>query len=417
MTIFAKVTVTLLFVVVLVGGYLYLRHPFVFQELAALPVSLAGPDLLAPDPTIDTIAAFDTFVDEQLRAHTIPGAAVALVRDGEVVWSKGYGFANVNDERPVTADTPFMIASVSKAVMGVALMHAVENNTVALDADINDYLDFTVKNPRLATLSEQGDSSITLRHLATHTSGITDRDWLYTNSYSYGDPVISLEAFLRDYFSLDGKQFRTEGNFLDSAPGKTSAYSNIGAGLAGHVIGAATGQRLDVYAREHIFIPLGMTNTGWFLADFTDPSQIAQPHAFANRAFPHYGYPTWPDGQLRTSANDLARLLAMVMNGGQLDGVRILETETVDAMLTKQQFPGLAAVAGEGIFWSYTRSGMVGHNGGDHGATTAMYINPATNTGVVVLSNASPARAFSTVLSIARQVVQGERTPEMLASL
>lgn len=393
------------------AGYLALRHPFIFQEWSTYPAMLRL-KIQKPDPTIKTIDQFDSFIQRQLNAKSVQAASVALVSDGQIVWSKGYGFTNSQTGEVATADTPFMIGSISKAVMGTAIMHAVEHDELDLDTDINRYLQFSVSNPRI-----DDDEPITLRHLATHTSGIVDYDWVYGNSYQFGQTDVSMEQFLRSYLLPDGAVYNSKKNFLSAAAGEESEYSNIAAALAGHTLGEATGQRLDLYSAENIFTPLGMTNTGWFLSDFPDQSIIAQPYGLANRPVPHYSYPTWPEGQLRSSANDIARLLAMVMNKGELDGTRALTKKTVATMLQKNSFPGLNDEAGEGIFWSHTKSGVIGHNGGDLGVSSAMYFNPETRIGIVILTNASVSRGGEPVFNTARQITTGETAQEIINSI
>ncbi len=407
-----KLILMLVILIAAVGSYLFVRYPFAFQEIVTFAAMVNSPDILKPDPNITTIEQFDRFVTDQLNSRDIRGGAVAIVADGKVAWSQGYGYANWEDRKAATADTPFMIGSISKAVTGVAVMHAVEAGQLNLDADIQEYIDFEINNPNVGV-----ETPVTMRHLATHTSGISDRDWVYVNSYENGDPTTQLEEFLQDYLAEDGENYHPNRNFLDGQPGETAEYSNIGAGVAGYAVGQATGMRLDVYARENIFEPLEMHNTGWFLSDFENQEDVAIPYAFMNRPHPHYGYPTWPEGQLRTSVNDLARLLAMVMNDGQLDGVQILQPETVNQMLAKQEFPGLLVESGEGIFWSYTNSGLIGHNGGDHGVVTAMYFNPETEVGVVILSNGGLDRGVGPVLTIARQILTSESTLSVIESI
>lgn len=418
---FAKIvlviTLGLVFVAVFGLCYLRFRHPFVFQELSMLRLLVSEPNFASPDSSIDSIERLDEFATAQFDSKSIPGMAVAIVGNGAIVWSKGYGFADAAKKVPVTPDTPFMIGSVSKAVMGVALMHAVQDGKIELDQDVNRYVDFEIVNPLVPSNTGDDKRPITLRHLATHTSGIIDREWHYMNSYVTGDPQISLDQYLRNYLDKSGADYRPEGNFLANEPGAVSEYTNIGASLAAQCLHGATSLRLDDYSERNIFAPLEMHNTGWFLSKFADQTNLAVPHGLWNRPHPHYGYPTWPEGQLRTSANDLARMLAMVMNGGQLDGARILSETTVDAMLEKQTFEGLESIAGEGIFWSYTRGGLVGHNGGDVGVTTTMYFNPETNIGVVVLTNANVARAVEPVFNITRQVVLGESSSAIVESL
>ena len=417
MRFLAKFTALIVVIVLVVSGYLYVQHPFVFQGWAAnlgLPRVFLQMSQFKVDHDMSTIEQFDAFIAAELEANSVPGAAVALVEDGNIVWQKAYGFANVEDGMLVSAETPFMLGSISKAVTGVTLMHAVEAGLLDLDADINDYLPFTVTNPHI----EDG-APITLRHLATHTSGIVDSGWVYDNSYEYGDPSVSLEQFLRAYLLEGGEHYDADKNFLAKSPGEESDYSNIATGLAAFILESATRIPFSDYAQENIFRPLGMNNTGWFLADFADTSLIARPYGFMNRPIPHYGYPTWPEGQLRSSASDLSRLLAMVMNGGEFDGTRILKSETVEAMLQKQTFKGLEEVTGDGIFWSYIKGkgAGVGHNGGDHGVSTGMYFSTETNLGIVVLTNAGISRGTLPVTKAFYQIVSGDNAQAIIDSI
>ena len=163
-------------------------------------------------PSVDTAETSDTGIqDSESRAldlskirakilsemddKLIPGLAVTFVIGDEVVWSEGFGFANVEDEVPVTDRTPFMLASVSKTFTGTALMQAIEADALDLQTPVNDLLDFEVNNPRV-----EGDT-IEVQHLVTHTSGIRDNwsVWDDFNLYSEGDSPISLPDFLREF--------------------------------------------------------------------------------------------------------------------------------------------------------------------------------------------------------------------------
>ncbi len=112
------------------------------------------------------------FIEGQLAEQHIPGLAVAIVADGVVVWAKGFGYADLDTRRPVTPDTLFLNASVSKTMVAAALMHAVEHERFGLDADIGTLLPFPVRNPLFPT------TPITVRNLAAHSSGIIDNDGL-----------------------------------------------------------------------------------------------------------------------------------------------------------------------------------------------------------------------------------------------
>ena len=262
-------------------------------------------------------------------AHIV-GLAVAVTRPGEVVWTGAYGLANVNSALPVTVDTPFMLASVSKTVTGVAVMHASEENTLSLEQDINALLPFTVDNPRV------DDETIQLRHLVTHTSGIQD-NW-NNMPYSDGDSPHALGAYLEGYLVEGGTWYNANNNYYNYKPGTDLNYGNIATALAGYVVESATNTPFDDYCDTHVFDVLGMDNTGWHLEDF-DPTTVAMPYEYTGSDFVeygHYGYADYPDGQLRSSISDIARFLATLSNDGAIGEDRILLPETVVDMLTPQ---------------------------------------------------------------------------------
>ncbi|MBZ0319246.1 MAG: beta-lactamase family protein [Anaerolineae bacterium] len=346
-----------------------------------------------PDTPITTQAEFDGLVNEILAQAHIPGVGLALVAPGKVLWTGGYGFSNVEAGIPVTSDTPFMLASVTKTFTGTAVMRAVQEGKLTLDTPINDVLPFVVDNPHV------DGEVITVRHLVTHTSGILDAYPTYTDLYTPGDSPIELGEFLAGYLVEGGQWYSPDDNFALRTPGVTSEYSNVGAALAGYIVQQVTNMPLDDYAQDFLFGPLGMTHTGWHLADFADLSPIAVPYS-DGEPMEHFGYPTWPDGQLRTSPSDIARFLAAIMNGGELDGVRILDEATVETMLQ----PALPEVTSDiGVFWflNYPEPGDIGHSGGDPGVTTWMAFNPEAELGVVVLFNCDCALAQNAMEALA----------------
>ncbi len=150
-----------------------------------------------------------------------------------------------------------------------------------------------------------------------------------------------------------------------------------------------TGVPLDDHSDAEIFGPLGLENTGWHLSDH-DESQVAIPYESTAGGFlpyGHYGYPDYPDGQLRSSAADMARYLLAYDLGGELDGVRILSADSVDQMFTRQI---LDVEPYQGLFWYWsTEYGgpLVGHDGGDYGVATSLYLDPESGVGTVVLAN------------------------------
>ncbi len=338
-------------------------------------------DSSSADDDDDPWADASTFIEDQMAATNIPGMAVAVTAPGEVLWSAGFGLADVDDGLAVTPDTPFMLASVSKTVTATALMQLWEDGVWTLDDPVNDLLPFVVDNPRV-----EGET-ILVRHLVTHSSTIKD-NW-NNMPYSDGDSPHALGDFLEGYLVPGGTWYHETLNFYDAVPGEQYRYGNVATALAGHLPETTTGTPLDDHCDALLFAPLGMDHTGWHLADF-DPADVAMPHGFDGSdyfEYGHYGYPDYPDGQLRTSASDLGRFLAAISAGGEIDGTRVLDSATVDQMLTAP-LPDLDT--GQFVFWYETSIGgrsVVGHNGGDQGVGAEMYFEPTTGLGVVVLMN------------------------------
>ncbi len=333
-------------------------------------------------------AALDSSITSIMDTCHIPGVAACVVKDGQVAWSGSYGWANIEDSIEVQDSTLFMLASVSKPFTGVALMQLWEEGLFGLDEDINDYLDFDVIHPWYP------DSAITFRMLLTHTSGIRDNWGVLNSLYVLGDSPIPLGQFLEDYLVPGGAYYNSTSNFYRwDPPGTAYHYCNVAVALAGYLVEAVSGTPFDQYCEDSLFIPLQMDETAWFLADL-DTSHIAMPYHWNGstyEAYGHYGYPDYPDGQLRTSSLQIARFLIAFMQGGQIDGVRILDSTTVDTMTTVQ-FP---VPGGDiGLIWfrywlNELNDWYWGHGGSDMGCRTQVFYcpSPAENWGVVILTN------------------------------
>src|SRR5687768_10909159 len=231
-----------------------------FTALCSLALPAHAGEPASPSATA-VVGEPDARILEHMHDGGIAGVGAAIIVDRKVVWTKGYGFADIAHAVPFTPDTVMNIGSISKTITGVAMMQAVERGELSLDADINAYLPFKLVNPH------RPDATITLRQLATHTSGITDRWSVYAQTYHYDDDAIEpLGEFLRSYFVPGGAHYSAD-NFLDAEPGTQQDYSNIGAALAGYIVERATRQPLNRYTREHVFQPLRMDASGWLLSE------------------------------------------------------------------------------------------------------------------------------------------------------
>ena len=330
---------------------------------------------------------------QKIRESGIVGLGAAIIINKKLVWKQGYGLADRESEVPFTTSTIMNIASISKTITGACLMKAEEQGKLSLDEDINMYLPFKIYNPYFPK------ETITLRNLATHTSGLTDRYPFYTDSLYYNDKDSpeKLGDFLRNYFVPGGKHYSKE-NFLDHKPGTFREYSNIGAGLAGYIIELRTGQRLDNYSRKYIFKPLDMDNTGWFLSDINlrNHSKLYDKQQDNIKNIPLYGVTTYPDGGVRTSVDDLSSFFICLLNDGEYRSKQILKNKTVTEML-KFQFDAVhkpenvdPEKLNSGIFWATKMGGKrIGHNGSDPGVRTFMLSDLKKEVAVIVFTNTS----------------------------
>ena len=302
------------------------------REFVTRAALAAGAGVIAPFSFVRAASARTDELEQHLHRKLVeantPGIAVAVVRGDEIVWSAGVGWADRGRRIRATGNSVFQLASVSKTVTCAGIMALVEDGLIDLDADVNAYLPFEVHIPHAP------DIPITMRAILTHTSAIRDRwqvwgtPWSEPTLYFQGDSPISLGDFCRSYFVHGGSRYRRRKNFYERAPGDGYAYSNLAVALAGFVAEAASGVDFNDLCKQRVFEPLGMTDTGFRLADI-GTSNLAMPYATVSNGdlepIFHYGYPDYPDGTLRTSAAHLARWLGAFMNFGVFESTRVLD--------------------------------------------------------------------------------------------
>lgn len=328
-----------------------------------------------------SLPSLDDEITTIMNEESIPGVSTCIVKDGEPVWCNGYGYANVETELFVTPNTPFMLASVSKTITGIALMNLVEDEALGLDDPINDYLPFDVQHPT-------DETNITLRMLLSHASGIDD-NWSAMNSVIVdGDSPIPLADFMEGYLTPQGEWYNANQNFRGGVL-EESHYSNIGVALAAFLVEPISGISFSEYCDRNIFSPLEMSETSWFLSELSI-QDVAIPYRNSDtgwEAVEHYGYPDYPDGALRTGAEPLAKFLSMFANGGSYRDVSILSEESISEM-KRAQYPQLDDTQGL-IWYSWEHDGSVyfGHGGSDMGVSTQIAIRD-DGIGYVILMNA-----------------------------
>lgn len=343
----------------------------------------------------DGIPACSVDLTPELERLQVPGLSAGIIVDGQLVCTAVAGWADVEAQRPVTPDTLFEWASVSKTVTVTAALILYDEGRFDLDDDVGDYLSFPVRNPACP------QTPITFRQLMTHTSSIIDNESVYEGTYTVGDSPLSLGDFVRGYVEPGGEFYDAQDNFDYECAGSYLEYSNIAVGLLGHAVEQIAEQPFDDFCRERIFDPLGMGEGSFHLANL-DVETVAIPYEPAGGGdvtrIDHVGYATYPDGLLRTSVPDLARFLSMMSESGAFEGERILEEDTIEE-LSQVQFPGLDDT--QGLVWYYDFGGdLLGHDGSDCGASSLMFFDPATGNGALLVANglwwdAAEAEAFT----------------------
>lgn len=337
-----------------------------------------------------TAHAIDSIIEKKRNESGMVGLAAAIIIHKKVVWMKGYGYADEEKKTPFTPHTVLNIASISKTFTGVCVLKAVEEKKLSLDEDINTYLPFKVINPYFPTLK------ITLRHLATHTSGITDRTPIYDSTYFYGgDHPTPLGSFLKSYFHPQGKFYAQE-NYLHYKPGTYREYSNIAAALAGYIVERVVGMPLNEYSKRWIFKPLRMKETAWFLSEVKQShlSKLYDKQTDTLKRIPWYGEATYPDGGVRSSVHDLSTFFIALLGDGSYQGKRILKKSSVETMqryqFTDENKPVNVDISklNSGLFWATKdKATKIGHGGTDPGVKTEMLADLTKEVAVILFTN------------------------------
>jgi CubicO group peptidase (beta-lactamase class C family) len=194
------------------------------------------------------VTVLDTIIKNNLKQHRIPGAAVALVHEGRVIFSRCYGYADIEKKVAITEDTYFMVGSLTKSFTALAVLNLIEQGKIDPNADIKKYIpDFSIRS------FNDGEAPITVNHLLTHTSGLMIDYYARFNSekkYSNADLL---------------SQLRNE--YLCFKPGSACKYSNIGYRLLSMIIEQVTGERFEDYLEKEVFKPLGLNESSF---DYTD---------------------------------------------------------------------------------------------------------------------------------------------------
>ena len=292
--------------------------------VTAATLALAGALVRAQENTVAPVAAvpltaadlnawLDGYMPYALKSGDIAGAVVVVVKDGQVLTERGYGYSDVEKRTPVDpALTLFRPGSVSKLLTWTAVMQLVEEGKINLDADVNQYLDFKIP--------ARDGKPITMRNLMQHTAGFEEQ----------ARGIISEDPKAPGFVTLLKAWVPTR----VFAPGTTPAYSNYGASLAGYIVQRVSGEPFDSYIEKHIFAPLDMKHSSFrqpLPAELVPLMSKGYPAASEEpRPFEIVG--PAPAGSLAASGEDMAHFMIAHLQDGEYHGNRILKAETAETM-------------------------------------------------------------------------------------
>lgn len=318
------------------------------------------------------LAGLGEFVDgvmaQQIATREIAGAVVTVVANGKVLFSRGYGYADIDRKIPVDGQrTLFRPGSVSKLFTWTALMQQVELGKVKLDDPIDKYLDFTIP-------TNGQTRPILVKHLLDHTPGFEDLGGITADSVS---DLIPLDTFLKNPKNIPTRV---------REPGVETSYSNYGSAIAGYIVQRVSGEKFADYIDKHIFGPLGMTSatfreplTGERAAhmatgyNLVDGKLVAKPFELYSNIM--------PAGSVSATGPDLARFMLMHLGDGRLGNVRILKPETMRLMRTSltRNAPSLQPLAHGYMVLREQGPRLIGHGGNTADFHSYMVLAPEAN--------------------------------------
>lgn len=358
--------------------------------VCAVPVlvilaALAGCSALQPAISPGDLGALTRQLDARmpkwLEQYRVPGAAVALVRNGDLVWSRGYGVANEAQNVPVTSDTVFRSASISKAVTAWGVMRLVEEGKLDLDSPVEQYL------TRWHLPSSRYDArGVTIRRLLSHTAGLSSH---VPRGLPAGQKLPSLEE------SLSGSRLGTSPVRLAMEPGVQYSYTGGGYTLLQLIIEEVTGESFAGYMQHAVLDPLGMNHSSFeWRADLRPATAVG--YDGSGKPYSNDVVAEQAAAGLYTTAPDLARFVAAGMTGsnGEPAGRAVLSPESVDLMFAPvAEMQGMEALSksavGLGHFIEILPDGTkaVTHNGTNWGWQLIFMSVPERGDGIVVLTN------------------------------
>jgi len=335
---------------------------------------------------------FEPYLLDVMKEQDIPGFAIAVVKDGKIIYSKAFGVKNITSKEKMTTESLFHQASVTKTFVATSIMQLVEQGRIKLEDPVAKYVPYF-------KLADERYKNITIRQMVTHTSGMPDvQDYEWDKPGAYDDGA--LERYVK---SLKDEKLINE-------PGTKFHYSNMAFEVLGDLIAKVSGITFADYVQKSILTPLKMTHST-LLKKQVDPNLLTTPHVkrgvntVISEIYP-YNRMHGPSSCLISNVNDMSRWAMANLNYGELDGVRILEESTYDIMWNK----GNDVSGNVGICWKLDEhNGLktIYLGGADIGYRSFMIMVPEKSLGIVAASNCLP-MPITDIVEAALSIALGE---------
>ena len=346
----------------------------------------------------DTLELATKIMQQYIDSGKLSGISVMVIRNNETVVQKNFGYADLPNGKPIEDNTIFRIFSMTKPITAVALMTLYDEGKFKLDDKVSDFIpefaETKVYNSETKTIEPQ-NTPMTIRHLLTHTSGLT-YGW---DQKSYVDSLYRVTGASGWDGVLADKIKILAGIPLKNQPGTKYEYS-VSIDVAGYLVEVLSGMPLDNYMNTKIFDPLKMYDTGFFVPE-EKHNRLANVYTMINDSLKeqpsmngmNFKVPATlfsGGGGLVSTMNDYSRFACMLLNGGELEGVRILNESTVEMMMTNQLPAGVDYENGG----SYGLGGSVnpdkGHYGWSGAASTHFVVDKKNNMVIITLTQFMP---------------------------
>ncbi|HSR54202.1 MAG TPA: serine hydrolase [Acidobacteriota bacterium] len=343
-----------------------------------MPFTLSrGVDMAAA--AAEALEGFDAFIEKGLEDWKTVGLSIGIVADDQVVYAKGFGKRNLEQDLPVTPDTLFAIGSSTKAFTGFAMGLLVDEGLLDWDKPVREYL------PEWKMHDEFVSNRVTPRDMITHRTGLPRHDLVWYNNHD-----LTREEILHRLQYLP----------LSKGLRETWQYNNLMFVMAGYLVGQIRGQTWEEAITELVLQPLGMNDTNFSVNDSQESEDYALPYQVHEEEIESMSFRdisnVGPAGSINSSANDMIRWMRVFLNKGKIGGKQIIQSDTLRELVTPQMvIPGLPSSplnspSAYGMGWmlnSYQGKYRVRHGGNIDGFSALVTLFPFENLGIVVLAN------------------------------